>query len=60
MRPYPEYVLGPGASLERMGLFVFPEIFGKGRPPPDAETTNPRRFADGGRAAKWSVSEWPA
>ncbi len=35
---HPEVVLGPGAVFERMGLFAFSGILGKGRPPPDAET----------------------
>ena len=33
----PEVVLGPGAVRERVGLFAFSRVLGKGRPPPDVE-----------------------
>jgi hypothetical protein len=39
--PYPEVVLGPGAITERVGLFAFLKVLGKGRPPPDVETISP-------------------
>ena len=53
---YPEVVLGPGAVRERVGLFAFSWVLGKGRPPPDVETISPRGFSAFAEASpQWSV-----